>query len=111
MIGLLVLAQLVAVAHAPDTASACAPVDVTVAARAPGAVPPRISMGSASGVQFLRSSEATRLDRTRPGMTALTEATFLISARGKGRNSLPVFTAAACALRTTASPRAIALPA
>ena len=109
MIGLLVLAQLVAVAHAPDTASACAPVDVTVAARAPGAVPPRISMGSAAGVQFLRSTEATRIDRTGAGMTALTEATFVIAARGTGRISLPVFTASAGALRTTASPGAIAV--
>src|SRR5258706_15220424 len=104
MIGLLVLAQLVAVAHAPDTASACAPVDVTVAARAPGAVPPRISMGSASGVEFFRSSEATRIDPPRAGMTAVTEATFVISPRGTGRNSLPGFPPPAGALSPPGPP-------
>lgn len=108
MIGLLVIAQLVAVAHAPDTASVCTPVDVTVAARARGAVAPRITMGSAAGVQFLRSSESTRIDRAGDAdMTALTEATFVIAAESTGRVSLPVFTASSGVLRTTASPGAI----
>ena len=104
MIGLLVIAQLVVVAHAPDTATACAPIEISVAARTPGSLPPQISpFVPTPFVQVLKSSIVHRIERDGQGMsTALTEATFTVVSDGAGRMVLPPFVASVGALRATA---------
>ncbi len=57
MIGaLLVIAQLSIVAHAPDSASACDAIEVSVAVRTPGRVPARLIVPSFAPFDVLRSS-------------------------------------------------------
>ena len=56
MIGaLLVVAQLAIVSHAPDTASTCDAVEITVAVSAPGGVVPIVVAPSLSPFDVLRS--------------------------------------------------------
>ena len=104
MIGLLVLAQLVVVAHAPDTASVCASIEVSVAARAVGGVAPIIQPYSPSGnLELLKTSMSTRVERDGSGRpSALTEATFVLAAESPGRVVLPAFVASVGALRSSA---------
>jgi hypothetical protein len=106
MIGLLVLAQLVVVAHGPDTATTCAPMEVSVAARAPGTIAPRIAPASLSAsMQLLKSSSTNRIERDGTGQSsALTEATFLLATDGVGRVVMPQFVASVGALHGTATP-------
>ena len=95
MIGLLVLAQLAVVAHAPDTASVCASIEVSVAARAAGTVAPFIQPYAPSGnLELLKVSTSTRLERDGSGQpSSLTEATFVLAAEAPGRVTLPAFVA------------------
>ncbi|MEP6729657.1 MAG: hypothetical protein ABJE10_03410 [bacterium] len=106
MIGLLLVAQLVVVAHAPDTATTCAPLEVTVAARAPGDIAPRIAPASLStSLQLLKSSFTNRIERDGAGQpSALTEATFVLASDASGRVTMPQFVASVGALRETATP-------
>ncbi len=105
MIGLLVLAQLVVVAHAPDTASTCAPFEITVAARYAGAEVPRIAPFAGSPtLQLLKTSVVSRVERDGRGEpSALTEATFTVAADADGRVTLPPFTVAAAAQHASAT--------
>ena len=105
MIGLLVIAQLAVVAHAPDTASVCAPIEVSVAARAPGMIAPIIQRYAPSGaVELLKTSTSTRVERDGSGRpSSLTEATFIIAAETPGRVVLPAFVATAGAEHVTAT--------
>ncbi len=105
MIGLLLAAQLAVMAHAPDTASMCAPIDVTVAARAPGTVPPHIAAGALpASLQLLRNTVITRIERDGAGRaTAMSEATFTYAADQASRVSLPVFNAYVGSVHATAS--------
>ena len=93
MIGLLVVAQLVFVAHAPDTATSCAPIEITVAARAAGSVPPQIlPLAPGASLQLLKSSVVSRVERNGQGQsTALTEASFIVATGVSGRLVLPPF--------------------
>jgi hypothetical protein len=104
VIGLLVIAQLAMVAHAPDTASVCAPIEVSVAARAPGAVPPFIQPLAPSGnVELLKVSTSTRVEQDGSGHpSSLTETTFMLAASSPGRVMLPAFIATVGAQRGTA---------
>jgi tetratricopeptide (TPR) repeat protein len=104
VIGLLVIAQLVVVAHAPGTAPICAPIEITVAARAPGTLAPQISpLMQTASVQVLKSSVVSRVERDGQGQpTALTEATFIVAAGVSGRVVLPPFTARLGAQRASA---------
>ncbi len=56
MIGLLVLAQLAIVAHAPETVAACDAVEVTVAVSAPGSTAPQLVPPPFAPFDVLRSS-------------------------------------------------------
>ncbi|MCU1348392.1 MAG: hypothetical protein JWO56_1422, partial [Acidobacteria bacterium] len=105
MIGLLVIAQLAVVAHAPDTASVCAPIEVSVAARAPGMIAPIIQRYAPPGaVELLKTSTSTRVERDGSGRpSSLTEATFIIAAESPGRVVLPAFVATAGAEHVTAT--------
>ena len=104
MIGLLFVAQLAVVAHGPDTASVCAPIDVTVASRVAGNVPARIEPAvAAPSLQFLKSTISTRIERDGAGRpSALTEGTFTYAASAAGPVALPTFIASAAGVRATA---------
>ncbi|MDQ2666232.1 MAG: hypothetical protein M3Z05_09500 [Gemmatimonadota bacterium] len=105
MIGLLLFAQLAVVAHAPDTASVCAPIEVSVAARASGTVAPSIQPYLPSGaLQLLKTSITTRVERDGSGQpSSLTEATYLLAAEAPGRVVLPPFVATVGAQRASAT--------
>jgi hypothetical protein len=104
VIGLLVIAQLVVVAHAPDTASTCAPIEITVAARAPGTFAPQIlPLAQSASLQLLKSSVVSRVERDGQGQpVALTEATFTVASDGSGRVVLPPFVASVGTQRASA---------
>jgi len=106
VIGLLVVAQLVVVAHGPDTAATCAPIEISVAARAPGTIAPRIAPASlGTSMQLLRTSFINRVERDGAGQqTALTEATYVLATDGVGKVALPQFVATVGAVRATATP-------
>lgn len=91
MIALVLLAQLAIVAHAPDTATTCAPFEVTVAARAHGVVPPSIvPPATTAAFQLLKSSIVSRVERDGAGQSsAITEATFVLATDASGRVALP----------------------
>ena len=104
MIGLLIIAQLVVVARAPDTASTCAPIEISVAARAPGAVAPSIApFVPPAAMQLLKSTITSRVERDGRGQaTSLTEASFTVAAEGSGRVVLAPFVVTVGAQRATA---------
>ncbi len=95
MIGLLVIAQLAVVAHAPDTASVCARIEISVAARAPGTAAPVLHPFSPAGsIELLKVSTSTRTERDGSGQpSSLTEATYLLTSAAPGRLTLPPFVA------------------
>ena len=102
MFALALVAQIAVVANAPPSVVACAPFDVSVAARAPGAVAPRITLPSTSGVQLLASRVTSRVEQFGGGVaSALTEATFTIAVKGSGRVALPPFVATAGSMRAS----------
>ena len=105
MIGVLLLSQIAVVAHAPDTAATCVPIEVTVAARVAGKVAPVIAPPLSSGTfQLLRSSVVARIEQDGSGQSsAIAEATFVIATDATGRVSLPPFVATAGSLRATAT--------
>jgi hypothetical protein len=109
VIGLLVAAQLAVIAHGPDTATTCAPFEVTVAARARGTVPPYIAPPvSSATTQLLRSTMISSVERDGAGQqTALTEATFTLATNATGRVSLPAFSASAASEHGTSAPPAV----
>src|SRR4051812_1029960 len=111
MIGLLIVAQLAVAVHGPDTASTCSPIDVSVAARAPGTTAPRISFGALpASVQFLKSSLTSRVERDGGGrVSALTEGTFTFTVDAAERVTLPGFTAVSGGAQTSATPSPIAV--
>ena len=80
------MAQLAVVAHAPDTASVCAAIEVSVAARAAGTVAPFIQPYSPSGnLELLKTSTSSRVERDGSGKpSSLTEATFVLAAESPG---------------------------
>ena len=109
MIGLLLVAQLAIVAQAPETASVCAPMEVSIAARAPGMVAPFIQPFVPTGsTALLKTSTSTRVEHDGSGQpSSLTEATFLLVAEAPGRLVLPPFVATVGTQRVTASVNAV----
>ena len=100
MLALALVAQIAVVASAPPTAISCVPFDVSVAARAPGAVAPHIMLPSTPGMQVLDTKVSSRVEQFGGGVSsALTEATFTIAVNGIGRVPLPAFIASAGAKR------------
>jgi hypothetical protein len=89
VIGWLLVAQLAIVAQGPSSVASCAPFQVTVAARAPGTVAPRVVLRKDSPVQLLQASLASRADPDAAGHPyVVTEGTLVLSARGPGRVTL-----------------------
>ena len=109
MIALLVVAQLTVVAHAPDTASVCAPIEISVAARAAGTVAPVIQPFLPTGsLELLKIATSTRTERDGSGQpSSLTEATYLIAAEAPGRVVLPPFMATVGAQHASAAVGAV----
>ena len=109
MIALLVVAQLTVVAHAPDTASVCAPIEISVAARAAGTVAPVIQPFLPAGsLELLKIATSTRTERDGSGQpSSLTEATYLIAAEAPGRVVLPPFMATVGAQHASAAVGAV----
>ena len=110
MITLLVLAQIAIVAHAPDTASACVPFELTVAARSPGAIAPRVELPLPAPWQLLRRSVVSRVERDGAGQpSSITEGTFVVTTNAVGHVSVPGFTATVGATHAESPPAAIAV--
>lgn len=96
MIALALVAQIAVVASAPPTAVSCVPFDVSVAARASGAIAPHIALPPTPGVQVLDTRMISRVERFGGGeSSSLTEATFTIVVSVGGRVTLPPFVATA----------------
>ena len=100
MIGWVVAAQLAVVAHAPASAIACAPFQITAAARAPGTIAPRIALPDSPRLELLASTVSSRREIDGAGREfSVTEAAFEVATRLEGRVALPSVTAEAGALR------------
>ena len=94
MIGLLLVAQIGIVAHAPDTAASCIPFEITVAVRAPGTSAPRLARPSGAGIQLLSERVVSRVDHDAAGRPAtLTEGRYVVAVGASGRVVLPPFVA------------------
>ena len=93
MIGALtVIAQLAIMAHAPDVASACDALDVTVAVSAPGSSTPLLVAPSFQPFDVLRASEPrARYSRERSSITA--EYTYTLTTDRPGEFVIPAFEA------------------
>jgi hypothetical protein len=105
VIGLALIAQIAIVARGPDTATSCAPLELSVAARAPGVVAPRITLPLSGDVQLLRSSVVSRTDRDGAGQAStITEGVFIVATRSTGRVMLPPFVASIGAARARSAP-------
>jgi len=110
VIALALVAQIAVVASAPPTAVACAPFDVSVAARARGNVVPRITLPPSAGIQVLGTRVTSRVEQFGGGESStLTEATFTIAVSQAGRVVLPAFVATAGAQRGSAAVEPIEL--
>src|SRR3954468_14308273 len=84
------------------------PFEVSVAARAPGAVPPRIV--APAGLQVLQLRTTSRVDDFTNGeRSALTEATFLVAMNASGKAAIPPFVASAGGVRGASAPSLVEL--
>jgi tetratricopeptide (TPR) repeat protein len=105
VIGLALIAQIAIVARGPDTATSCAPLELSVAARAQGAVAPRIMLPLAGDLQLLRSRLVSRTDHDGAGQAStITEGVFVVATRSVGRVVLPAFVASVGAASVRSTP-------
>ena len=95
MIGaLVVIAQLSIVAHAPDSAAACDAIEISVAASAPGRVPPEIRAPSFAPFDLLRSSPTPHLTYDPRGQGSVTaEYQYVLTTDHLGTFSIQPFEA------------------
>ncbi|HEX7941682.1 MAG TPA: hypothetical protein VF488_07735, partial [Gemmatimonadaceae bacterium] len=70
LVGIALLAQLAITAQGPDTATACLPLTLTAASRAPGATAPTLEPPRGPGIQLLRWRTTSRLERDGAGRTS-----------------------------------------
>jgi tetratricopeptide (TPR) repeat protein len=92
VIGLALVAQIAIVARGPDTATSCVPMELSVAARAPGTTAPRIELPIGGDLQLLRSSVVSRTELDGAGQpSSISEGTFVVTTRSLGRVLLPAF--------------------
>jgi hypothetical protein len=105
VIGWLLAAQIAIVAQGPESAVACAPVEISVAARAPGGVAPRVSFPASSAFQLLRRTMSTRQETDPAGHPyAITEGTLLVATRSTGRVVVPSIVATVGAHAASSAP-------
>lgn len=95
MIGaLVVIAQISIVAHAPDSAAACDAIEISVAASAPGRVPPEIRAPSFGPFDLLRSSPTPHLRYDPRGQGSVTaEYEYVLTTDHLGTFSIQPFEA------------------
>jgi len=90
MMAWLLAAQVAIVVNAPEAASTCEPVELSVAARVPGRVVPELSLAPAPGWQLLRRRVSSRIEPDGTGAPwAVSEGTFLVATRSTGRVGMP----------------------
>lgn len=112
MIGLLLVAQLAIVARGPESATSCAPFELTVAVRAPGPSAARIEAPGGDALQVLRARLTTRTEIGPDGRpTTFTEGTYLVASHATGRLAIPPFVAVAGGITTRAAPLVVDLQA
>jgi len=105
LIGFTLLAQLAITAQGPDTATACLPLTLTAASRAPGQTAPTLEPPRGPGIQLLRWRTTSRLEQDGAGRTsAITEGTADIAISPVGRITLPPFVATLDGRRTLSTP-------
>lgn len=93
MIGLLALAaQLAIVAHAPDSASACEAIEISVAVSAPGRYAPQFIVPSLAPFDVLRSSPVPHVTHDAHGRL-LAEYTYVLTTDRSGEFTIPSFEA------------------
>lgn len=113
MIGLLALAaQLSIVAHAPDSASTCDAVEISVAVSAPGGVPPQLVVPSLAPFDVLRSSampHVTYDSRGPRGLSVLAEFRYVLTTDRTGVFTIPPFEARLGGAAARSRPIAIAV--
>jgi hypothetical protein len=92
VIGALALfAQLAIVAHAPDSASTCEAVEISVAVSAPGKLTPQITVPSLAPFDVLRSSGVPHLSYD--GATIVAEYRYVLTTDRVGTFTIPPFEA------------------
>ena len=92
MIGLLVLAQLAIVAHAPETVAACDAVEVTVAVSAPGSTAPQLVPPPFAPFDVLRSSVTPHVQLDpRNGGSIIAEYRYVLTTDQSGSFTIPPF--------------------
>jgi hypothetical protein len=92
VIGALALfAQLAIVAHAPDSASTCEAVEISVAVSAPGKVTPQITVPSLAPFDVLRSSGVPHVSYD--GATIVAEYRYVLTTDRVGTFTIPPFEA------------------
>ncbi|MDB4905810.1 MAG: Aerotolerance-related protein BatD [Gemmatimonadetes bacterium] len=91
LLPLALVAQLSVAAHAPDTGSVCAPVEVSIAARIDGTVVPHLTSADFGQLTVLRSSAVPRVSRERQGTSVMAEWRFIVVAPRAGVYPIPAF--------------------
>jgi len=94
VIGILVLAQLAIVAHAPDVVAACDAVEVTVAVSAPGSAVPQMVLPAFAPFDVLRSSVTPHVQLDpRNGGSIIAEYRYVLTTDQAGTFTIPPFEA------------------
>ena len=105
MLVVALLAQLAITANGPDTGSACMPVHLTAALRAPGRATVAIDPPRGPGIQLLRSRMTTRVEPDGAGgLSTIVEASALVTTGLTGRVQLPPFVATVNGRRVESAP-------
>jgi hypothetical protein len=99
------LAQLAITANGPDTGSACMPIHLTAAFRAPGRAVVTMDPPRGPGIQLLRSRTAIRVEPDGAGaFSTIVEASALVTTGLTGRVQLPPFVAVVDGRRVESAP-------
>ncbi len=93
MIGILLAAQLAIVAHAPDMATACDAVEISVSVSAPGGATPRLVAPALAPFDVLRSSPLPRVTPDPSGHGMISEYRYVITTDKIGNFTIPSFEA------------------
>lgn len=91
LLPLAIVAQLAVAAHAPDSGSVCAPVEVSIAARLDGNTVPHLSSADFGQLTVLRSSAVPRVTREHQGSSMMAEWRFIVVAPHAGTFPIPAF--------------------
>ena len=110
MIALLAIAaQLSIVAHAPDTASTCQAIEVSVAVAAPGRAVPRLIVPSLAPFDVLRSSPVPHVTYDSGAGGSISEYRFVLTTDRVGQWTIPPFEAVGAGAGIRSRPLEIAV--